>query len=99
VTANRNHWLTLLLVGHKSNRDAIGAEVRIQTGAGVQTRTQFETVTTTSSYLSSSDKRVHFGLGASSTVDKIEIRWPSGIRQSLTNIAANQILRIDEPEK
>lgn len=99
VTANGNHWLTLLLVGHKSNRDAIGAEVRVQTGAGVYAMTKFETVTTASSYLSSSDKRVHFGLGASSTVNKIEIRWPSGIRQSLTNIAANQILRIDEPEK
>jgi enediyne biosynthesis protein E4 len=95
VTTNGNHWLTLQLVGHESNRDAIGAEVRIQMNAGVQ----FETVTTASSYLSSSDKRVHFGLGASNTVNEIEIRWPSGVRQTLTNVAANQIMRIDEPER
>ena len=94
VMQNGNHWLTLQLVGHKSNRDAIGAEVRIETRSGIQ----MQTVTTASSYLSSSDKRVHFGLGAIKTVNKIEIRWPSGIRQDLPDVAADQILRIDEPE-
>jgi hypothetical protein len=92
-TATQNHWLLLKLVGHKSNRDAIGAEVRIVTANGPQ----FATVTTASSYLSSSDKRVHFGLAKENVVQKIEIRWPSGIVQTLKDIQADQILQIDEP--
>jgi hypothetical protein len=92
-TSTENHWLLLNLVGHKSNRDAIGAQVRLISLAGQQ----FATVTTASSYLSSSDKRVHFGLGADSTVQEIEIRWPSGILQSLKNVRTDQILKIDEP--
>src|SRR5205823_7356324 len=75
-TNPQNHWLMLKLVGHKSNRDAIGAEVKIVTAKGQQ----FETVTTASSYLSSSDKRVHFGLGPEKVVETVKIRWPSGIR-------------------
>jgi hypothetical protein len=92
-TANTHHWLTLKLVGHKSNRDAIGAEVTISTPQG----RQMETVTTVSSYLSSSDKRVHFGLGEEKIVPAIEIRWPSGILQTLRHVAADQILQVDEP--
>jgi enediyne biosynthesis protein E4 len=92
-TQNPNHWLTLQLIGHKSNRDAIGAEVKLITAKG----SQMATVTTTASYLSSSDKRVHFGLGAEPEVGAIEIRWPSGIRQTLKEVAADQILKIDEP--
>lgn len=90
-----NHWLTLKLVGHKSNRDAIGAEVKILTASGPQ----WETVTTASSYLSSSDKRVHFGLGSEKTVLTVEVHWPSGIVQILKNIQSNQILQVDEPGK
>ena len=89
----KNHWLLLKLVGHKSNRDAIGAEVSVATNAG----SQYATVSTASSYLSASDKRVHFGLGTEKVAQKIEIRWPSGIRQTLKDIAADQILQIDEP--
>ena len=92
-TANANHWLLLKLVGHKSNRDAIGAEVKVFTAD----RQQMATVSTAGSYLSSSDKRLHFGLGKETSVDKIEIRWPSGIRQTLKHILADQILSIDEP--
>ena len=92
-TVNSNHWLSLLLVGHKSNRDGIGAEVIITTTQG----SQYETVSTTGSYLSSGDKRVHFGLGRDSTATKVEIHWPSGIVQTLQNVRANQILRVDEP--
>ena len=55
------------------------------------------TVTTAGSYLSSSDKRVHFGLGAETVVGTIEIRWPSGIRQTIENVAGDQILKVDEP--
>ena len=92
-TATANHWLTLRLTGHKSNRDAIGAEVKVVTARGEQ----LATVTTAGSYLSSSDKRVHFGLGPESTVQKVEIRWPSGILQTLTKVQADQILLVDEP--
>jgi hypothetical protein len=92
-TVSGNHWLLLKLVGHKSNRDAIGASVKLVTPSGQQ----FATVTTAGSYLSSGDKRVHFGLGKEQTVESVEIRWPSGIAQTVRNIAADQILQIDEP--
>ena len=91
-TQTQNHWLTLLLVGHKSNRDAIGAEVKIRTAKGMQ----MATVTTAGSYLSSSDKRVHFGLGLETTAT-VEIRWPSGIRQTIKDVSPDQILRVEEP--
>jgi hypothetical protein len=92
-TPSTNHWLLLRLVGHKSNRDAIGANVKLVTASGQQ----FATVTTAGSYLSSSDKRIHFGLGKETNVESIEIRWPSGIVQTLKNIAADRILQVDEP--
>ena len=94
-TKTANHWLTLRLVGHKSNRDGIGAVVKIVTAKGAQ----YATVTTASSYLSSSDKRVHFGLGSESRAATIEIRWPSGIRQILKDVHADQILPVDEAIK
>jgi enediyne biosynthesis protein E4 len=92
-TTTQNHWITLDLVGHKSNRDAIGAVVKLVTPQG----SQFATVTTAGSYLSSSDKRVHFGLGLELMAKTIEIRWPSGIHQSLQNVRSDQILRLEEP--
>ena len=92
-TASTNHWILLKLVGHKSNRDAIGAEVTLVTATGPQ----YATVSTASSYLSASDKRVHFGLGQNSTASKIEIRWPSGIRQALKDVPGDQLLQVDEP--
>jgi len=92
VTPTKNHWLTLTLVGHQSNRDGIGAEVRITTAAGMQVAT----VSTAGSYLSASDKRVHFGLDANSSVGRVEILWPSGIRQVLKNVAADQNLQVNE---
>ena len=92
-TVTQNHWILLHLVGHKSNRDAIGAEVSVVTASGPQ----YATVSTAGSYLSASDKRLHFGLGQQSVVQRIEIRWPSGIRQTLKDVSADQILQIDEP--
>jgi hypothetical protein len=92
-TASSNHWLLLNLIGHRSNRDGIGAEVKITTAAGQQ----LATVTTAGSYLSSSDKRLHFGLGAQKIVNTIEIRWPSGIVQVLKDVRSDQLLRVDEP--
>src|SRR6266705_748790 len=88
-TPTQNHWLTLKLVGHKSNRDAIGAEVKLVTSNGAQ----FATVTTGGSYLSASDKRVHFGLGADAGAERVEIHWPSGITQTLQQVRGDQILQ------
>jgi enediyne biosynthesis protein E4 len=92
-TPTSNHWLLLKLVGHKSNRDAIGTHVKIVTSDGPQ----YAMVTTAASYLSSGDKRVHFGLGKQAQVSTLEIRWPSGITQTLKDVRADQILQIDEP--
>jgi enediyne biosynthesis protein E4 len=92
ATPTQNHWLSLLLIGHTSNRDSIGAEVKLITAKGIQ----MATVTTAGSYLSSTDKRVHFGLGSEKTAT-VEIRWPSGIRQTIKNVSPDQILRVDEP--
>jgi hypothetical protein len=92
-TPTSNHWLTLKLVGHRSNRDGIGAEVKLVTAKGPQ----WVTVTTASSYLSSSDKRVHFGLGTEPSAQSVEIRWPSGVIQTLKDVRGDQILQIDEP--
>jgi len=92
-TETANHWITLNLVGRKSNRDAIGAQVKISTAAG----DQFATVTTSSSYQSSGDKRLHFGLGTAESIREIDIRWPSGIRQVLHDQKPDQIVKITEP--
>ena len=95
LTETNNHWLTLRLIGHKSNRDAIGAQVKVVTALG----SQWATVTTANGYLSSSDPRVHFGLGAESIAQRIEIRWPSGIQQILERVQCDRQLTIDEPAK
>ena len=92
-TKTNNHWLMLKLVGHKSNRYAIGAEITISTSKGLQ----FVTVSTSSSYCSASDKRVHFGLGLDLSAKNIEIRWPSGIVQKIREVRGDQILQVDEP--
>ena len=91
-TVTKNHWLTLALVGHTSNRDGIGAEIKVTTPA----LSQWLTVSTASSYLSASDKRAHFGLGNASTAD-VDIKWPSGIHQILQGVKADQLLKVDEP--
>jgi hypothetical protein len=94
-TATSNHWLTLDLTGHTSNRDAIGAEIKVSTSQGMQ----FVTVSTAGGYLSANDKRAHFGLGADTVARKVEIRWPSGIVQTLEQVKADQVLKVDEPAK
>jgi hypothetical protein len=92
-TATANHWLTLHLTGHKSNRDGIGAVVKLTTAHG----SQWVTATTSSGYLSASDPRVHFGLGDSAEADSIEIHWPSGIVQTLTKVKGDRQVQVDEP--
>ena len=94
-TPTKNHWLTLELVGHESNRDAIGAEVKLTTPSG----SQWQTVSTAGSYLSSSDKRLHFGLGDQAKAQNIQIHWPSGKTQQLKDVAADRLVKIDEPAK
>jgi hypothetical protein len=88
-----NHWLELALQGTKSNRDAIGAKVRVLTRG----QTQFNHVTTATGYASSSAGPLHFGLGAAKKVDEVQIRWPSGKVQVLKDVLGDQILRIKEP--
>lgn len=92
-TPIRNHWLTLKLVGHHSNRDGIGAVVKVVTASGPQ----WVTVTASSSYMSSSDPRPHFGLGSSAIANTVEIQWPSGIVQTLHDVAGDRILQVEEP--
>jgi hypothetical protein len=91
-----NHWLVLNLVGHKSARDAIGAKVKLTTASG---RVLYNHVAISVGFMSSSDKRVHFGLGPETKIDSVEIRWPSGIRQTLKGLAADRFLTVDEPPK
>ena len=83
------HWLQLHLQGTKSNRDGIGAIVRIGN--------QYAEMTTTVGYASSTDFGLHFGLGNIALIDKIEILWPSGVKQTLHNIQSNQVLAVTEP--
>lgn len=92
-TKTSNHWLGMELIGHESNRDAIGAVVKLTTPQGPQ----WETVSTTGSYLSSSDKRLLFGLGKATSAQTIEIHWPSGIVQMLTDVEADRYITINEP--
>jgi hypothetical protein len=90
LTPPGNSWLILKLTGTKSNRDGIGAVIRI----GDQTNH----MTTSVGYASSSHFGVHFGTGQQKEIERIEIRWPSGINQVLRNVKANQILKVREPD-
>ena len=89
---NRNNWLHLKLTGTKSNRSAIGAVVRLESAQG----RQIQTVHSGSSYCSQSELGLTFGLGRDPKVNAIEIEWPSGTKQKLTNVAANQYLSVQE---
>jgi len=92
---NSNHWLLLQATGHQSNRDAIGTKIKLTTASG---RTLYNHVTVSVGFMSSSDRRVHFGLGSDKSAAAIELRWPSGAVQTLTNVAADQVLKVDEPQ-
>jgi hypothetical protein len=95
VSDAHQHWFELLLTGRTSNRDAIGARVRLVSESG---RAQCNHVTTSVGYASSSSRRVHFGLGQESVIASLEIRWPSGIIQRMQNVKTEQCLRVTEPE-
>ncbi len=91
-TQSGNHWIILKLVGVKDNRDGLGTKVKITTAHG----SQYNEATTALSYNSSSDKRVHFGLGQDTVIDRIELSWPTGIKQVLRDVKADQVLTIRE---
>ena len=93
-TENANHWIDLALQGTKSNRDGIGAKIKLTAG-GVQ---QFDHVSTTAGYASSSAGPIHFGVAAATVVEQIEIRWPSGVVQVLKNLSVDKLQRVIEPK-
>jgi hypothetical protein len=90
-----NHWLEVEVRGTKGNRDAIGATVTLTTASG---RKLFNHVSTSVGFMSSSDNRVHFGLGQETSIKEIEIAWPGGAVRKLAAVRANQILRVEEPQ-
>jgi enediyne biosynthesis protein E4 len=87
-----SHWVLFRLVGSKSNRMAIGARVSVESGG----MTQIDEVRGGGGYNSSNDTRLHFGLGKNANIHKIEVRWPSGLRQEFKDVAADAIYEISE---
>lgn len=94
VSTNAGHWVEIKLVGTKSNRDGIGARIEVFTAGKRQTAERVAS----SGYLSQNDSRVHFGLGPATAVDKLIVRWPSGIVQTLTGQAVDRVLTVEEPK-
>ena len=92
ISPATGHWISLKLVGHKSNRDGIGAKVEVVTGSTRQAQERMAG----SGYLSQDDPRVHFGLGAATRIDRLTVMWPSGTRQVLENVAADCVLTVEE---
>jgi hypothetical protein len=87
-----NHRVLFQLQGTVSNRAAIGARVTIQAGG----MTQFDEVRGGGSYLSQNDLRLHFGLGASTTIEAVEVRWPNGMKETFKNLSADRIYKVVE---
>ena len=85
---NRNNWLMLKCIGTRSNRSAIGARVRVVSAD----RAQIREVMSGSSYYSHSDLRVHFGLGRAVRADFVEVLWPSGLKESFSDVPANHLI-------
>lgn len=94
---NTNHWIKFRLVGTASNRDAIGAKVRIQATIGGQSVWQMQEVN--GGYAMQNDTRLNFGLGDATVVNKVRVEWPSGIIQNLTNVAPGQIVTVEEHQE
>jgi hypothetical protein len=90
------HWLMIETRGHASSRDAIGASITVTTASG---RKLYNHVTTSVGFMSSSDRRVHFGLGDETEIESVEIRWLSGEVQTLTGVKADQFLKAEEPRQ
>ncbi|MGC8829814.1 MAG: CRTAC1 family protein [Verrucomicrobiia bacterium] len=90
---NNNNWITLLLEGTRSNRDGFGSKITLTAGG----KTYYREAICPGAFLGQSDKRVHFGLGKAQMIDRIEIKWQSGVVQTLENVKVNQILKVKEP--
>jgi len=90
----KNHWIMFDLTGKKSNRNGIGSRIKVTTGSG---RILYNHVTTSIGFMSSSDRRAHFGLGNETKLERVEILWPSGIVQQIDHPAVDQIMKIEEP--
>jgi hypothetical protein len=95
VSRDTGHWIALKLAGAASNRDALGARVRLTLPTGAS---EYNHATTSVGYASSSEPAVRFGLGANVFAKEIEIRWPGGRVQTLKNVKADQTLWVREPE-
>jgi hypothetical protein len=95
VTESGNNWIAFQLVGEKSNRMAIGAQLKITTEDGAS---QYDIVSTSAGYGASRDPRAHFGLGRFRALRQLEIRWPNGKCQVLRDLAGNRIHSIQEPQ-
>lgn len=93
ISPGANHWIAFRLVGHRSNRDGIGARIRLVSDLGVE---QWNHVTTSVGYASSSDRTAHFGLGAARSAKLVEIDWPSGTRQIMKNVTGDRTITVDE---
>jgi len=91
---NRNHWIAIRARGRESNRFGIGSKVRVTAGG----HTQLREINPYGSYLSTSDVRLFFGLGSETAATRLEIEWPSGKKQTLENVRANQTLLLDESD-
>jgi len=93
TSPDHNHWIIIQTEGRKSNRDGIGTRIKV---VGQSGRVQYNQVTTSVGYVSSSDRRAHFGLGADARLREIELRWPSGKVQVLKNVAADRVVQVLE---
>jgi hypothetical protein len=95
-TAGAGHWLAVRLVGTKSNRDGIGAVVKVTAAGAGRWKEQYNTMTTAVGYASASAGPVHFGTGAATTIDTLEVRWPSGVVQVLEDVRVDQVVTVTE---
>jgi len=87
-----NHWIAFKTIGTKSNRDGIGARITVKAGK----RVLVDEVRSGSSYYSQSDMRVHFGLGSTTKLDSVEVRWPSGLTERFDNVAIDKMNEVRE---
>ena len=94
VSTNTGHWVAVKLKGTKSNRDGIGAKVEVFAAGKRWTAERVAG----SGYLSQDDGRLHFGLGAATTIDKLLVHWPSGREQTLEKLSVDRVLTVEEPK-
>ena len=94
TTSNAHHWLAVRTIGARSNRDGIGARVRVRAGG----RDQIREVWTSGSFASANDPRVHFGLGAATRVESIEVKWPSGATQTFSDVPVDRLVVVHEEQ-